>query len=203
MYLSSSAFIFYIDRDSSLGHMSMDLSRVLATISSHGIPSVTGTNIQVASPQGCTPGLACPEPSGTLHGSRGYLNVVPAGSAPCLGPVGTQMEALGTPEVIILLPVCCVTEVLRGFPCSSPQCPSRATIGCQGGEQCEELIRNQPPDGPNQPVAVNGRAFYELGGTTIRPSIMPLERFEVGVMDFEVSGSGEMPNPTRRNQWAP
>ena len=62
----SSALIFYIDWDFSLGHMSMDLSSVLAALSSHGLPSVTRTNIQVASPQGCTPGLAGPEPSGTF-----------------------------------------------------------------------------------------------------------------------------------------
>ena len=47
-----------------LGHMSMDLSSVLAALTSHGVPSVTRTTIQVASPQGCTPGLAGPEPSG-------------------------------------------------------------------------------------------------------------------------------------------
>ena len=66
MYLCSSALIFYIDWDFSLGHMSMDLSSVLAALSSRGVSSVTGTNIQVASPQGCTPGLAGPEPSGTF-----------------------------------------------------------------------------------------------------------------------------------------
>ena len=66
MYLCSSALIFYIDWDFSVGHMSMDLSSVLAALSSHGVRSVTGTNIQVASPQGCTPRLAGPEPSGTI-----------------------------------------------------------------------------------------------------------------------------------------
>ena len=66
MYLCSSALVFYIDWDFSLGHMSMDLSGVLAALSSHGVASATGTNIQVASPQGCTPGLAGPEPSGTF-----------------------------------------------------------------------------------------------------------------------------------------
>ena len=30
-----------------------------------------------------------------------------------------------------------------------------------------------------------------------------LERFQVDLMDFEVSGSGEVPNPTHREQWAP
>ena len=65
--------------------MSMDLSSVLAALSSHGVPLVTRTNIQVAFLQGCTPGLANPEPSGTyihpgqhLHGSTGHLNVAPA-----------------------------------------------------------------------------------------------------------------------------
>ena len=66
MYLCSSALIFYIDWDFSLGHMSMDLSTVFVALSSHGVPSVTGTNIRVASPQGCTPVLASPEPSGSF-----------------------------------------------------------------------------------------------------------------------------------------
>ena len=46
--------------------MSMDVSSDLTALSSHRVPSVTGINIQVASPQGCTPGLAGPEPSGTF-----------------------------------------------------------------------------------------------------------------------------------------
>ena len=130
---------FLIDWDFSLGHMSMDLPSVLAALSSPMVPSVTRTSTQVASPHGCIPGLAGPEPSGPLiypgqhlHGSRGYLNVVPAGPTPSLGPLGTQMEAVGTPQVTIWLPLCCATEALQGFPCSSPQCPRRATIGCQG-----------------------------------------------------------------------
>ena len=45
MYLCSSALIFWVDWDFSLGHMSMDLSSVLAALSSHGVPSVTGINI--------------------------------------------------------------------------------------------------------------------------------------------------------------
>ena len=92
MYFVSSTLVFYVDWDFSLGNMSMDLSSILAALTSHGVPLVTGTAIQVASPQRCTPGLAGPEPSGPfihpghhLHGSRGYLNVVPAGPAPPLG----------------------------------------------------------------------------------------------------------------------
>ena len=56
MYLWSSALIFYIDSDFSLRHMSMDVSSVLAALSSHGVPWVTGANVQVASPRGCTLG---------------------------------------------------------------------------------------------------------------------------------------------------
>ena len=202
MYLCASAFFFYIDWYFSLGHMSMDLSSVLAPLSSHRVPSATGTNIKVAYPQGCSPGLASPEPLGTLHGSRGYLNIVPAGPICLSGPLATQMEAARTPEVTILLPLCCATEALQGFPCSSPQCTGRATIGCQGGQQYEDAGRNQLPDGWIQPVPVDSGALYELGGTTFPPSITPLERFEVDLMDFEVSGSGEVPKPTRREQWA-
>ena len=210
MNLCSSASIFFIDCVFPLGHMSMDLPSVLAALSSHRVPSVTGTSIQVASPHACTPGLAGPEPSGPLihpeqhlHGSRGYLNVVPAGCTPSLCPLGTIMEAVGTPEVTISLPLCCATEALRVFPCSSLQCPRRATIGCQGGQQCEDPSRNKVPDGWNQPVPVDGGALYELDPTNIPPSMTPLERFEVNLMDFEVGGSGEVPNPTRPEQWAP
>ena len=194
----------------SLGHMSMDLSSVRVALFSHGVPSVTGTNIQVASPQGCTPGLAGPEPSGTfihprqhLQGSRGYQAFVFAGPTPLLGPLGTQMEAVGTPEVTISLPLCCATEALQGFPCSSPQCPRRATIRFQGGQQCEDSSRNQPPDGWNQPVPVSGGALYELGGTIVPPSIPPLEMFEVDLTDFKVGGAGEVANPVRPEQCAP
>ena len=66
MYLFSSALIFFIDWDFSLGHMSIDLSSVLAALASPMVPSVTGTNNQVASPHGCLPGLATPEPSSAL-----------------------------------------------------------------------------------------------------------------------------------------
>ena len=156
MYLCSSALIFFIDWDFFLGHMSMDLSSVLTALSSPMVPLVSRTINQVASPHGCIPGLAGPEPSGLLnypgqhlHVSRGYLNVVPAGPTPSLGSLGTQRVAVGTPEVTISLPLCCATEALRGFPCSSPQCPRRVTIGCQGGQQCQDPSRNQPLDGWN------------------------------------------------------
>ena len=107
--------------------MSKDLSSVLAALSSHGVPSVTGTNIQVASLQGCTPGLAGPEPSGTfiqpgkyLHGSRGYQNVVPAEPIPSLAPQGIPVNAVGSQEVTTSLPLCCATKALRGIPLLKP-----------------------------------------------------------------------------------
>ena len=103
----------------------------------------------------------------------------------------------------ISLPLCCATEALRGFPCSSPQCPRRVTTGCQGGQQCQVPSRNQLPDGWNQPVLVNGGALFEVGGTIIPPSITPLERFKVNLMDFKLSGTGEVPNQTRPEPWAP
>ena len=58
MYLVSSASFCYANVNFSSGHMSMDLSSVLATFTSHGVPPVTGTTIQVASPQGYTAVLA-------------------------------------------------------------------------------------------------------------------------------------------------
>ena len=45
--------------------------------------------------------------------------------------------------------------------------------------------------------------FRRLAGSTIPTSITALERFEVDLMDFQVSGSGEVPNPTPLKQWAP
>ena len=47
------------------------------------------------------------------------------------------------------------------------------------------------------------RAHYKLGGIIIPQSITPLERFEVYLMDFEIGGSGEVPDPTRPEQWVP
>ena len=66
LHLLSSELIFYAEWNFSLGLMSMDLSSVPAAFTSHGLPSVTGTTIEVASPQACTPGLAGLEPSGTF-----------------------------------------------------------------------------------------------------------------------------------------
>ena len=66
MYLCESSLSFLIDWNFPLGHMSMDLCSVLTALFSHGVPFVTGSNIQVASPQGCTPGPAGPERSVTF-----------------------------------------------------------------------------------------------------------------------------------------
>ena len=119
MYLYSSSLSASMDGDFSLGDMSMELSSVLAAPCSHGVPWVTRTNMVVVAPQGCTLGPAGPEPSGTfihprqhLHGSTGYLNVVPPGPTTSLGPGGTQLEGVGIPEVTILLPLCRATETL-------------------------------------------------------------------------------------------
>ena len=75
MYLCSSALIFYIDSEFSLRHMTIGLSSVLAALSSHGVLLVTGTNIQVA-PQGCTPGQAGPERSGTFSHPKQHLSPI-------------------------------------------------------------------------------------------------------------------------------
>ena len=138
-----------------------------------------------------------------LHGSRGYLNVVPAGPTTPLGPQGTQMEAVGMPEVTISLPLCCATEALRGFPCCSPQCPRRATIACQGGHHFQDPSPNVPPDGWNQPAPFDGGALYELDGVTAPYTTAPVEQFKVDLMDFEVSGPGELVAPARPAEWAP
>ena len=58
----------------------------------------------------------------------------------------------------------------------------------------------------NIPVEITPRMarinHYELGGTTIPPSITPLERVELDTMDFEVGGPGDVPEPTRPAKWA-
>ena len=187
MNVWSSALIFYIDWDFYLGHMSMDVSSDLAALSSHGVPWVTGTNIQVASPRGCTPGLAGPEPCGTfihsgqhLHGSRGYLNGVPAGPIPSLAPQGIAVNTVGPQEVTISLCLCCATEALRRFPCSSPQCPRGSRIACSGGHHYEDASRRQPPAGWDQEAYATDGAPQELGGTATT-NITPLENFEVNL----------------------
>ena len=56
--LLSPALILYVDWGFSPGHMSMDLSSVLAALTLNGVPSVAARTIQMASPQGCTSGPA-------------------------------------------------------------------------------------------------------------------------------------------------
>ena len=76
MYSVSSAFIFYAQWAFSLGNMSMDLCSVLAALTPIGVPSVTGTPIQVASLQGWTPGLGSPESSGpSIHRHSTYTEM--------------------------------------------------------------------------------------------------------------------------------
>ena len=132
MNLFSSALIFYLGCHFPRGHMSMDLSSVLTTPSSHGVPSVTGTCIQVASPQGCTPGLAGPEPSGTfihpgqhLHGTRGYMYIVPAGPTTLLGTLGTQMEIVGTLEATISFLCAAQPKRYKDSPAAVPSVPGQ------------------------------------------------------------------------------
>ena len=110
--------------------MSINLSSVLAPLSSNGVPSVTGTNIQVRSLQGCIPGLAGPEPSGTFihpgqpfHGSRGYLNTDPVGPLPPLAPPGLPVNTVGPQEVPISLLLCCATGALRDCPAQPQSVP--------------------------------------------------------------------------------
>ena len=65
------------------------------------------------------------------------------------------------------------------------------------------LSPNYPLDAWNQPVAVAGRALYDLGGTINPPSTTPLERSEVDLIEFHVAGPGEVPEPTHPAEWAP
>ena len=56
--------------------MSIELSSVLTALTSPMVPSVTGTNNQVASPHGCFPGLTGPEPSGPLINPGQHLQAL-------------------------------------------------------------------------------------------------------------------------------
>ena len=149
MYLCSSALIFFTDWDFSLGHMSMDLSNLLAVLSSHGVPSVTGTKIEVASPQGCSLGLASPDPSGNfiepgqhLHSSRGYLNDVPAGPIPSLAPQGVPVNTVGPQEVTMSTPPCAAQQKHSG----DSHAWARSVAGDQELPAAEAIITKIPVD---------------------------------------------------------
>ena len=69
----------------------------------------------------------------------------------------------------ILLRLCFVTEALGESPCSSPQCPTRATVGFEEGHHFEDPSQNYPPHGCNQLVPLGGGALFELGDTRNPP----------------------------------
>ena len=72
MYLS--ALIYYADCNFSLGQICLDLSSGLPGLTSAQVTLVSRTTIHVASPQGCTPGLAGLEPSGVfIHRDSAYI----------------------------------------------------------------------------------------------------------------------------------
>ena len=81
MYLVASTFIFYIDWEFSLPHMSKDVSSFLHALSSHGVPSVNKITILVKLPQGSTLDLAGPEPSAPFIDPGQHLHRYLAGSA--------------------------------------------------------------------------------------------------------------------------
>ena len=176
----------------------MDLSSVPAAVTSPGVPSVTGTTMQVANPQHCTPGRVGPEPYGTfihpgqhLYGSRCYLN---AGHPPLLDPRGTQLGAAGTREVTMQFSLRCTTEAPRPLSCCSPQCPRRATTACQGDFHFQDPSPIVPP---NRPAPVDSRALYDLDGVTQHYTAALMEKLEVDLMDLEAGGLGEVLVPKR------
>ena len=92
----------------------MDLASVVAALASVGVRvsgSAPNSSVQVNSSRACPPGLAGPEPSGTIHdlgqhfhGSRGYLNVASVASYPQPAPQYGPVDPAASGEVTITLP---------------------------------------------------------------------------------------------------
>ena len=101
----------------------MDPSSVVAALASVGVRvsgSAPNSSVQVDSSRACPPGLAGPEPSGTIHdlgqhfhGSRGYLNAASVASHPQPAPQYGPVDPAASGEVTITLPWCCANEALR------------------------------------------------------------------------------------------
>ena len=83
--------------------MCTDFSSVLAALTSHGAPSVTGTTIEVASPQGCTAGLAGPERSCTFNHPEQHLQILPSFHKPKLKYIkGDMIETLKSSQFSVV-----------------------------------------------------------------------------------------------------
>ena len=194
----------------------MDLASVVAALASVGVRvsgSAPNSSVQVDSSRACPPGLAGPEPSGTIHdlgqhfhGSRGYLNVASVVPAPQPAPQYGPVDPAASGEVTITLPWCCANEALRGMPCASPSCPRRAHISsCGDPDYHYDPSRNWPSSSWNPPAYDDGNApveLTELAGTNLPYGCPTFETTDADLDDIEMSGPGEVPSYNRPASWA-
>ena len=193
----------------------MDLASVVAALASVGVRvsgSAPNSSVQVDSSRACPPGLAGPEPSGTIHdlgqhfhGSRGYLNVASVVSAPQPAPQYGPVDPAAPGEVTITLPWCCANEALRGMPCASQSCPRRAHISSCGDPDYQNPSRKWPSSSWNPPAYDDGNApveLTELTGTNIPYQCPTFETTDADLNDIEMGGPGEVPSYNRPASWA-
>ena len=193
----------------------MDLASVVAALASVGVrvsSSAPNSSVQVDSSRACPPGLAGPEPSGTIndlgqhfHGSRGYLNVASVVSAPQPAPQYGPVDPAVPGEVTVTLPWCCANEALRGMPCASPSCPRRAHISSCGDPDYHNPSRNWPSSSWNPPAYDDGNApveLTELAGTNIPYACPTFDTTDADLNDIEMGGPGEVPSYNRPASWA-
>ena len=194
----------------------MDLASVVAALASVGVRvsgSAPNSSVQVDSLRACPPGLAGPEPSGTIndlgqhfHGSRGYLNAVPVASYPLPAPQYGPVDPAASGEVTVTLPWCCANEALRGMPCASPSCPRRAHISsCGDPDYYYDPSRNWPSSSWNLPAYDDGNAPVELtdlAGTNLPYGGQTFETIDADLNDIEMGGPGEVPSYNRPASWA-
>ena len=193
----------------------MDLASVVAALASVGVRvsgSAPNSSVQVDSSRACPPGLAGPEPSGTIHdlgqhfhGSRGYLNVASVASQPQPAPQYGPVDPAASREVTITLPWCCANEALRGMPCASPSCPRRAHISSCGDPDYHNPSRNWPSSSWNSPAYDDGNApveLTELTGTNTPYGCPTFETTDADLNDIEMGGPGEVPSYNRPASWA-
>ena len=193
----------------------MDLASVVAALASV-VARVSGSapnsSVRVDSSRACPPGLAGPEPSGTIHdlgqhfhGSRGYLNAASVTSHPQPAPQYGPVDPAASGEVTITIPWCCANEALRGMPCASPSCPRRAHISSCGDPDYHHPSRNWPSSSWNPPAYDDGNApveLTELTGTNIPYACPTFETIDADLNDIEIGGPGEVPSYNRPASWA-
>ena len=193
----------------------MDLASVVAALASVGVRvsgSAPNSSVQVDSSRACPPGLAGPEPSGTIHdlgqhfhGSRGYLNVASLASHPQPAPQYGPVDPAASGEVTITLPWCCANEALREMPCASPSCPRRAHISSCGDPDYHHPSRNWPSSSWNPPAYDDGNALVELtelAGTNLPYGCPTFETIDADLNDIEMGGPREVPSYNRPASWA-